>query len=136
MKVFWDTNLFIYLIEQHPIFQSKVHALYERQRSQNEKIATSMLTLGELLTQPLRHGHSDLAHQYIDLLTSGSTIELIPFDRPAAEHYAVIRAQSSIRQPDAIQLACAAAHQVEVFYTNDRNLWDIRVPGIKSIRGL
>ena len=47
MRVFWDTNLSIYLIEQHPSFHPKVLALYDRHRASGEEITTSTLTLGE-----------------------------------------------------------------------------------------
>jgi len=136
MTVFWDTNLFIYLIERHPLLHDKVLALYHHQRERGERLLTSTLTLGELLAQPLRLGRSDLARSYAQLLTTGSAIELIPFDHRAAEHYAAIRAHTTLRQPDAIQLACAVTGGAKTFVTNDQRLWGLRVPGLEDIRGL
>jgi len=49
MRVFWDTNLFIYLIERHPTFYPKVLALHQKHRDQGDELVTSTLTLGELL---------------------------------------------------------------------------------------
>lgn len=134
MKVFWDTNLFIYLIEQHPHFRSKVLSLYQHHRDHGDRLVTSTLTLGELLAQPLRRGRHDLAQRYTELLTGGATVELIPFDQSAADHYGRIRAATPLRQPDAIQLACAA--EAATFITNDQRLWGLTVPGIETIRGL
>lgn len=54
MRVLGDTNLFIYLIERHPIFHPKVDSLYREHRKSGDEIITSALTLGELLAQPLR----------------------------------------------------------------------------------
>lgn len=61
MKVFWDTNLFIYLIERHPTFLPKVLGLSQQHRDRGDDLLTSTLTLGELLAQPLRHGRTELA---------------------------------------------------------------------------
>ncbi len=135
MTVFWDTNLFIYLIQQHPVFHSRVLSLYQHHCDRGDHLVTSTLTLGELLAQPLRQGRADLAQRYTDLLTRGTTVKLVAFDRRAAEHYARIRAATPLRQPDAIQLACAAATEATAFITNDQRLWGVTVPGIEAIRG-
>jgi predicted nucleic acid-binding protein len=60
-------------------------------------------------------------------------IRLVPFDREAARHYAQIRKNRAIRAPDAIQLACAAAANVDMFVTNDARLSRVNVPGIDFI---
>jgi predicted nucleic acid-binding protein len=135
MKIFWDTNIFIYLLERHPVFHAKVLALHAQYRAREDQLITSALTLGELLAKPLRSGRADLADRYRELLTGGS-VELASFDQMAAGHYARIRAATTLRQPDAIQLACAAATGCALFVTNDRDLWNQAVPGIESIRGL
>ena len=136
MKVFWDTNVFIYLLEKHPTYYPKVRALYHEHRDRGDQLVTSALTLGELLAQPLRCGREDLAQRYRQLLGQSKSIELVLFDQIAAEHYARIRAATSLRQPDALQLACAASAGASTFVTNDQLLWSVRVPGIETIRGL
>ena len=135
MKVFWDTNLFIYLIERHPDFEPQVRALLTCHRQQGDEIVTSTLTLGELLAQPLRQGRADLAQRYTELLTASAGVTLVTFDRHAAVAYAEIRASTSIRQPDAIQLACAVAAGAARFVTNDQRLWGVTVPNIQTIGG-
>lgn len=136
MKVFWDTNIFLYLVERHPVFHSKVLSLYDEQLSRGDQLVTSVLTLGELLAQPLRHNRRDLVDRYRSLLTAEIGVELAVFDRPAADHYAGIRSRTSVCQPDAIQLACAAACGAGTFVTNDQRLWNLTVPGVEAIRGL
>ncbi len=136
MRVFWDTNLFIYLIERHPVFLARVDSLYREHRQSGDEIITSALTLGELLAQPLRQGRTDLVKRYTELLTSSAVITLVAFDQAAAEQYASIRAQGSIRQPDAIQIACALANGAGAFITNDSRLWGVRLPQAMIVRGL
>lgn len=136
MKAFWDTNVFIYLIEEHPVYLPKVLALFERHLADGDTLVTSVLTLGELLVVPLRFQNREKMEQYIMLLSDDRRIQLVAFDRSAVEHYARIRALTTVRQPDAIQLACAAAAGATTFITNDQRLWGLEVPGIESIRGL
>jgi predicted nucleic acid-binding protein len=136
MRVFWDTNLFIYLIERHPVFHTRVLDLYRDSKQRGDVVVTSALTLGELMAQPLRLGRMDLVDRYAELLSRGRGIELIEFGQPAAEQYARIRAGTSLRQPDAIQFACAIAGGASVFVTNDQRLWNVRVTGLESVRGL
>ncbi len=52
-KVFWDTNLFIYLFERHPVFAERVEQLRRRMLSRADQLCTSALTVGEILVEPL-----------------------------------------------------------------------------------
>ena len=136
MKTFWDTNVFIYLIERHPLWYDRARSLLAEHLGGTGELITSMLTLGELLSQPYRTGRREQAEQYVELLTKTERLQLVTFDRLAAEHYANIRATTSLRQPDAIQLACAASAGATTFITNDQRLWDLKVAGIDTICGL
>ena len=129
--VFWDTNLYIYLLDTRSPFRPPVHALRQKMLNAQVSLVTSTMTLGELMTGPRREGNDVLAAQYRAALTQSSTI--VPFEEKAADLYATIRAQHRLKQPDAIQLASAATHGVELFITNDDKLWKVRVPGIHFV---
>jgi predicted nucleic acid-binding protein len=133
-RVFWDTNLFIYLIEDAGTLSKRVVELRERMLTRGDQLATSAFTLGELLVKPIERGREDLAHAYREALSS--LAELIPFDVRAAVAYARIRQDRTLRPPDAIQLACAAAATVDLFITNDNRLSRKVVPGIQFISAL
>ena len=94
-------------------------------------LVTSTMTLGELMAGPRRNRQDALALQYRAALAQSARV--VPFGEKAADLYATLRAQTNVRQPDAIQLACAAAHGVELFITNDSNLWKVRIVGIHFI---
>jgi predicted nucleic acid-binding protein len=64
------------------------------------------------------------------------TASLLPFEAKAAWKYAAIRCDRSLRAPDAIQLACAASANVDLFITNDRRLQGKKVDGIQFIVAL
>src|SRR5438067_433741 len=107
MRVFWDTNLFIYYIEGHPVFGLQVLTLYRECKSRRCELVTSSITLGEVLAHPLRTGRSDLVAQYKTLLQDSGTFSLVALTESCAEHYARIRAGLRLAQPDAMQIACA-----------------------------
>jgi predicted nucleic acid-binding protein len=58
---------------------------------------------------------------------------MLPLDIAAAKIYASLRSDRSLRAPDAIQLACAAAAGVDLFVTNDARLQGKHVNGIQFI---
>lgn len=133
-RIFWDTNLFIYLIEDHGQLSERVAALRKRMLTRNDQLYTSALTLGEVLVKPTEAGSEHLKQQYEAALVAGSI--LIPFNVEAARIYATIRQDRNIRPPDAIQLACAAHARVDLFITNDDRLSGRTTPGIQFVTSL
>lgn len=133
--IFWDSMLFVYLIEEHPQFCETVSEIRQRMLARNDRLCTSALTLGELLAAPYARNNSKVAHTYRTAL-SDPHVEIISFTGETAEHFAKIRADRSIAPPDAIQLACAAHAGVDLFLTNDKRLARKTIPGIQFIADL
>lgn len=130
-RVFWDTNLYIYLFEDYGEFSALTVSLRTKMLHRGDQLLTSALTLGEILVKPTERGDSGLCRRYEQAISAISL--LIPFDAHAARHYAKLRCERTLRAPDAIQLACAAAVGVDLFITNDDRLHDRQVPGIQFI---
>jgi predicted nucleic acid-binding protein len=133
-RIFWDTNLFIYLIEDFRDLSERVTALRKRMLERGDELYTSALTLGEILIKPLEAGNEDLARRYESVLLQGA--EIIPFDVEPAHLYATIRKDRTIRPPDAIQLACASHARVDLFITNDERLSTKSIPNIQFVSSL
>jgi predicted nucleic acid-binding protein len=133
-RIFWDTNLFIYLLEDYGGFSKEVMALRRRMIERGDQLFSSALTLGEILVKPAEKGDEQLKHLYCETLTRAVT--LLPFDSDAAMHYAAIRCDRSIKAPDAIQLACAAQARIDLFITNDDRLKNKLVTGVQFIMPL
>jgi uncharacterized protein len=133
-RIFWDTNLFIYLLEGYGELSTKTQELRSRMLSRGDRLLTSTLTLGELLVKPMEQGQVDLCREYERAVATSSI--LLPFDTQAAKIYASLRSDRSLRAPDAIQLACAAASGVDLFITNDARLQGKQVAGIHFIVSL
>ena len=130
-RIFWDTNLFIYLFEGRSPFRERIVALRRAMLERGDQLATSTLTLGEVLVKPLEQGAADLCAKYEAAILGTSLVA--PFSVEAAKSYAMLRRDRSIRPPDAIQLACAASLGVDLFVTNDSRLQSVRVAGIQFI---
>lgn len=130
-RVFWDTNLFIYLFEGYGSFSERVRDLRRVMLARGDQLLTSTLTLGEVLVKPLEQGDEELARKYEEAVAV--TALMLPFDAKAARVYAALRGDRSLRAPDAIQLACAAAAGVDLFITNDARLHAKHVEGIQFI---
>jgi predicted nucleic acid-binding protein len=133
-KIFFDTNVFIYLFEDYEPFSSIVDAVWRRMIQRGDKLVTSAMTLGELLVKPSKLGQASLVEQYDRAIRSRA--QVINFDPQVAWRYASLRATHKIRNPDAIQLACAAHFGVDIFITNDKQLHKLDVPGIGFIAPL
>lgn len=104
-------------------------------RDRGDSLVTSAMTVGEVLVKPIRSGDEALRKRYLALF-SQPEIRVLPFDLEAADAYSQIRQDKSIRPPDAIQLACAAAAGVQLFITNDDRLSHANVTGIDFITSL
>ncbi|MCY3801272.1 MAG: PIN domain-containing protein [Chloroflexi bacterium] len=133
-RIFWDTNLFIYLLEGAGEHTERVAALRRRMIERDDELLTSALTLGEVLVKPIEVGDEDLMRRYQYAIETGATV--LPFDRRAASVFAEVRQDRSIRPPDAIQLACASAAGTDMFITNDDRLTRKIIRGIHFIRSL
>ena len=53
-RIFWDTNLFIYLLEDRGERARQVTALREWMMERRDELLTSAITLGEVLVKPWR----------------------------------------------------------------------------------
>jgi len=130
-RIFWDTNLFIYLFEDSGAFSKEVVRLRQRMLERGDELYTSTMTLGEVLVKPLEKEDDDLRMRYLQAITQQS--RLLSFDAATALRYAEIRRDRRIKPPDAIQLACAAQAQTNLFVTNDDRLNNKKIAGIDFI---
>jgi predicted nucleic acid-binding protein len=126
-----DTGPLIYYIEEHPTYLARVKPFFEAADRSEFRIVTSLVTLIEVLVQPLRTGRVDLAQEYRSILLGSPSLAAIPLDEGIAEEAARLRAQYNMRTPDAIHLATAIRSGASWFLTNDAGLPS--VPGISIL---
>jgi len=134
-RIYWDTMLFVYWLEDHPEYARRVQELHKSMKRRQDVLCTSALALGELLVKPYKLKKMDLMLE-IRTYFQSSEIEVVPFDAETAEIYSRIRAEYNVSPADAIHLATAAQARIDLFLTNDRRLSKLTIPGIHFIAGL
>jgi predicted nucleic acid-binding protein len=134
-RVYWDTTVFIYWLEDHPRLATRVDAIHARMEERGDQLITGAFTFGEVLAGVYRSGIPDLARESKDLLRS-IVSEVVPFTTETADHYARIRGTLRVAPADAIHLASAAHAGTDLFLTNDKSLVGRFVPGIQFIASL
>ncbi len=103
--------------------------------SRGDQLYTGTLSVGEILVKPFSAHRTELADRYLAFFRRPS-ITVLCFDLKAASLYARIRQDQTIRRPDAIQLACAAAADIDLFVTTDVRLSQKVISGIEFITSL
>lgn len=134
-RIYWDTMLFIYWLEDNPQFAKRVDTIHSRMQERQDQLITGAFTFGEVLAGAYRKGASQLAEETRGLLQS-MVWEVVPFTLETADHYARIRGISGITPADAIHLASAAQAGTDLFLTNDTTLLGKVIPGIQFIASL
>ncbi|MFZ0744469.1 MAG: PIN domain-containing protein [Terracidiphilus sp.] len=130
-RIFFDTNVFIYMFEGLEPSRSRMLEIRRRMLERGDRIVTSTMTLGELLVKPTKLGQASLIEQYDSAIRSAA--EVVSFDAQVAWRFASLRATHTLRSADAIQLACAAHTGVDLFLTNDQRMHSLNIPGIGFI---
>ncbi len=134
-RVFLDSNIFIYLIEDKGQRGQEAAGLLSRMSLRRDEVITSALSYGEVLAKPIAEGRHDLVQLYETAFRDpGITVQ--SFDLQAAFRYAEIRADKSIKAPDAMQLAIAATARCDLFVTNDGRLNRKVIQGIQFITSM
>jgi predicted nucleic acid-binding protein len=134
-RIFWDTMVFAYWLEDHPIWGPRVEKLFAKMERRSDVLCSSSVVLGELLVGPLKTGDVAAADSIERYFQSGA-VHLLPYPQKAGRTFAELRAGQGVKPLDALHLATAAASGVDAFITNDRRLKDVVVPGISFIAAI
>lgn len=126
-----DTAAFIYFIEEDARFLEILRPLFVDADRGKRRLVTSALTLLEVLVVPYRIGNAALADRYQSLLTRSRGVQLIEVTREHLKAAAQLRAVTSVKTPDALQIVAALSAGCTTFVTNDRRL--PQVPGLRVI---
>ena len=133
--IYIDTNCFIYLLEDHPLFGERACHLFTALENDQFRAITSVLTLMEIMAGPLKLGDKELAAEYAHLLETFPGLTLHAMDRDSAHYAATFRA-SGIRAPDTIHLATALHHRVNYFITADQRLSKVQSVNVLIFQSL
>jgi predicted nucleic acid-binding protein len=131
-RIYWDSMLFIYLLEKHPDYASRVRYLLGRSYARADFLFTSYLTLGEVLAGADKSPSPGVAQKIrTDLDALG--FSYLAFGEAPVKPFGEIRSRNRLKVADSIHLACAASAGIDVFLTGDRQLVGLTIPGIQFI---
>jgi predicted nucleic acid-binding protein len=114
-----DTMVFIYHLEDHPIYAQATEVIFESWEAGNTAGVTSIITLLEILVKPKRDGNLEAARDYREMLTRFPNLELVILDLELADRASGLRAKYNLKTPDAIQIAATLQAGGTAFITND-----------------
>jgi predicted nucleic acid-binding protein len=136
-RIYWDSMMFIYMLEGNPIFGPRVLGILDDMDRRGDTLCTSIFCIGEVLTGP-RKFNSMAGIARVKRYFASDAVEVLPFTIETADRFSLIRATTAAKPADAIHLAAAAAAGVDVFFTNDDKVLRLRlqIPGIQFITGL
>ena len=118
----FDTAQVIYFIEAHPKYDALVTPVFEMVDQGTLTGWSSVVTLSEVLVQPILKADAKLQRQYHDLLRNSVNFHLLAINAAIAERTAELRADYRLRTRDALQIATALPAGCEAFLCNDTGL--------------
>lgn len=122
----FDTSPVIYFIEANPRYDKLVTSVFKRIENGDIFGFTSVVTLSEVLVQPIQNSDQKLRQQYRDLLIYSANFFTRSITADVAETAAELRARYQIRTPDALQIGTAIATRCDAFLCNDKNLQRVK----------
>lgn len=121
-KVYFDTNVLIYLIENSPTYRDKVVALVAELDVLNCEVITSELTLAECLVKPFAESDKQSQDVYTASIKSSGFLTVKPVTKKILIEAARLRAVFKNKLPDSIHLATAFATGCDTFVGNDKKI--------------
>jgi len=118
----FDTAPIIYFVEANPAYDELVFDIFNRVASGAINGWTSVISLTEVLVQPIVLRRVDLQQTYRELLLNSTNFHTVSVNTNVAENAARIRATYALRLPDAIQIAFALDVGCQAIVCNDRSM--------------
>lgn len=124
-KIFIDTAPIIYFLENHTTYGSKMLNIINTCLDNNIMILMSVLGCGEYLTIPYRDNKQTKINNFEHFIDD-LNIQVFEINMDIMKIAAKLRAKyTSIKMPDAIQLATAINTKCDIFLHNDFQLRQI-----------
>ena len=114
-----DTAPVIYF---NPSYDELVTEIFQRVSQGALTGVTSVITLSEVLVQPMRRQNLPLQQEYRDLLLASRNLQSWEVSAAIAESAAALRVRYRLRTPDALQIATALEAGCQALLCNDTEL--------------
>lgn len=123
--VYFDTNIFIYLIEGNPSLESCIQELRLIIMNEDLKISSCDLVFTEILPPMVKNQDRHAIENTMALFGESDTFHIYPIDKETCVQAGFLRGEVGMKAPDALHVAAALQAGCDVFLTNDKG---IRVP--------
>lgn len=131
-RIYWDTSLFLHLLEGNPALVQRVQHLLDRSFQRGDSLFTSCLALAEIMTCAEKSpdpAKAAVIRQAIEEMG----FSFLAFDNGAIAPFTQLRTKHGLSAADSTHLACAASAGIDLFLTADKQLTKLNVPGIHFI---
>jgi predicted nucleic acid-binding protein len=115
-----DTSIVIYLLDNHPRYADLASVVMTAIEQGQVQAVTSMITLAEVLTAPAKAGNVQALQDYELYLTNFPNLSIRPPDTATARQAALVRAETGLKLPDALQIATALQVGAQAIVGNDK----------------
>jgi len=121
-RVYFDTNIFIYLLEGNKSFENPISCIRELIEDEDIFIVSCDLTYTEMLPIHARNEDEAAMNHILKFL---SEFEMVGLSRKLMIQAGILRGELGMKTPDTIHVVSAIESECDVFLTNDDG---IRVP--------
>ncbi|MEP7289047.1 MAG: PIN domain-containing protein [Chloroflexota bacterium] len=121
-RLYVEAASLIYYVEEHPVYLQRMEIIVAFIEDTPIEALSSVISLTEVLNQPIKKGRNDLEQAYRDILISSARFRLLLVSQTIAESAARLRASYNLRTPDALHIATALDAACDAFLTNDNGL--------------
>ena len=121
-RAYFDTNIFIYLLEENPQYFQATVDLAAYLESIQCKIFTSELTLAECLVKPFADNDIQSQDAYVQSIANSAFLTVEPITKKTLIRAAQLRAKLKNKLPDSIHLATALDCDCDLFVGNDKKI--------------
>ena len=121
-RFYLDANTVIAIVERNFALTPSQRTFLEGIDEGKIMAMSSDISLGECLVRPIRSGDSNAIASILDFLDDRPNLPLVGMSRDVMIKAAEIRALTSAKLPDAIQVACASLAGCTVFVSADKRL--------------
>lgn len=118
-RVYLETSIFIYFIEEHPLHFEVCDQIFGYLEKGKIEAVTSTLTLTEILVQPYKQRNDELVLRFYSLFTTYPHLVWQHLTLPVSDLAAKLRADHNLKTPDAIHAASALSSGATCIICND-----------------
>ncbi len=121
-----DTPVFAYHLAEHRRYVDYTSVILSAVEQNKIEGMITTITLAELLTYPAQKGDMQTLREWELYLTNFPNMLIVALDQALAREAAIVRGETRLKTPDAVQVAAARVNGADAIVTNDRP-WDKRV---------